>query len=367
MVGFEGGNTRRGVASEDAPAELERVLHTGLTRLSCGLTMGVALAAMPPGEPFLDLTYEQAVAQSSERSSFLIVVAESARSPCDRLLEPDAWLVPSLRHEFRDGDFAIRLDVDAQPEVAAALHMEATPTLIAFIDGVEFDRTRQPRPEGWIHEASASLSYLDRPRPREERLAGIHEVDARLGDARAQLARGDGADALQSYVWLWSRLRDIERDRGDLVLTIAGEMAELRKTDALARGAFDELGGSLEATAQAIVDGSSRRPPLGADVVNGVIARNVRFRLARLHAAGLLVGQQDAAVAIGRLLIGRGSDRDDRLALVGAGLGVGRTCPEHAAWLVEADEMGAHVAVSALRESRDALLATADVRPADGR
>lgn len=333
--------------------------------LSCILMLALSPA---PGEPFLDLTYEQAIARSSEQSSFVIVVAESARSPCGRLVEPQACLAPSLRHAFRDGDFAIRLDVDEQPAAAAALRIEATPTLIAFIDGVEFDRiSRVALPKGWIHEASASLSYLDRPRAGEQRLLGINEVDARLGDARAQLVRGDRAQALQSFAWLWSRLRDIERDRGDLVLTIAEEMAELREMDPDARAAVDGLGSGLEATAQAIVAGSSRRPLLGADVVNGVITRNVRFRLARLHAAGLLVGEHDSAVVVGQLLIGQGSDRDDRLALVRAGLEVGWTCPEHAAWLDEADDLGAHVAVGALRDKRNALLAPADVPPADGR
>src|SRR6476659_3119569 len=89
---------------------------------------------------FSDLEFATALERATAERKILLVDATAAWcGPC-QMMDRTTWVDPAVIAWLHDRTLAIQIDVDAEKEVARQLRIEAMPTIIAFIEGKEFDR-----------------------------------------------------------------------------------------------------------------------------------------------------------------------------------------------------------------------------------
>ena len=89
---------------------------------------------------FADLNYTSALDASRRQGKLLLLDATAVWcGPC-KVMDRTAWIDPAVVDWIRQHAIAIQIDVDAEPATAKQLAVRAMLTVIAFKDGVEFDR-----------------------------------------------------------------------------------------------------------------------------------------------------------------------------------------------------------------------------------
>ncbi|RMH29485.1 MAG: thioredoxin, partial [Planctomycetota bacterium] len=138
------------------------------TRAALAVLAGFVVAAAANADPppvFSDLSYEGAIAAAREQGRLLIVdgTAEWC-GPCNQM-DATTWVDPRVVEWLGKRAVAVQVDVDAEPDTAQALGINAMPTVIAFRDGAEIDRFVGYRAADdvleWLNLVSEGRSMLD--------------------------------------------------------------------------------------------------------------------------------------------------------------------------------------------------------------
>src|SRR5437868_3219796 len=111
------------------------------------------------------------------------------------MISSTTWLDSEVVASIRDRAIAIQIDAEAEKELAQQLRVHVLPTLIAFVDGNEFDRVigaRRPK---------ALLSWLDGVMRRERSVGHSADLRGRMMFASDLTRVGRYAEALVEYVW----------------------------------------------------------------------------------------------------------------------------------------------------------------------
>src|ERR1700733_15033662 len=89
---------------------------------------------------FAELEFATALERAKAENKLLLVDATAVWcGPC-QMMDRTTWVDPAVIAWLGERAVAIQIDVDAQKEIARQLRIEAMPTIIAFVDGKEFDR-----------------------------------------------------------------------------------------------------------------------------------------------------------------------------------------------------------------------------------
>ena len=193
---------------------------------------------------FVNLEIEAARERAIADHKMLLVDATAEWcGPC-KMMDRTTWIDPDVVAWFGEHAIAIQIDVDAQKDVARELRIEAMPTIVAFVEGKEFDRivgAKKPKDLlAWLEavlRGETSVGTLERS-AREQPT----NMDARMDYAR-QLARtGRYAEALTEHVWLWEHmLEHVPAMYGVRMSFFASDLARLVHAYEPARAAITVL------------------------------------------------------------------------------------------------------------------------------
>jgi thioredoxin 1 len=138
---------------------------------------------------FADLEFATALERATAEHNLLLVDATAAWcGPC-QMMDRSTWVDPEVTAWVRAHGLAIQVDVDEQKEVARELRIQSMPTIIAFINGKEFDRVvgaKKPKELlAWLEgvtRGETSLVVVERRVRREpaDNLAGTVTVEFTL-------------------------------------------------------------------------------------------------------------------------------------------------------------------------------------------
>lgn len=180
---------------------------------------------------------------TSEGKLLLVDATAAWCGPC-QMMDRTTWLDADVIGWLAERAIAIQIDVDAEKELARQLRIQAMPTMIAFVNGEELDRTvgaKKPKEllawlEGVIRGES-TLATLERTVGSEPQ-----NMRARFDLARELLRAGRQAEALAGFLWLWQHMLEHEPALyGVRMSFLAGELETLAKTYAPARDAIVDL------------------------------------------------------------------------------------------------------------------------------
>ncbi len=193
---------------------------------------------------FADLELEMARERATAERKLLLVDATAEWcGPC-KMMERTTWVDPSVVAWLGDHALAIQIDVDAQKDVARQLRIEAMPTLIAFVDGTEFDRVvgaKKPKEllawlDGVVRGETSLVVHKRRVRGEPA------DMRARLDLTRELRRTGRYDEALVEHVWLWEHMLEHEPAMyGVRMSYFAHDLEELVSAHPPARAAIGEL------------------------------------------------------------------------------------------------------------------------------
>ena len=214
---------------------------------------------------FSDLSFEDAIAKSTEQKKLLLVDASASWcQPCKHM-DKTTWVDASVVAAIGARAVAIQFDVDEQKELAKKLSVRAMPTVIAFRDGKEIDRIVGMRAPAafvaWLEALARGETSLDvaRTAARENPTS----LDARLGFARGLLQAGVLDEATTEHVWIWEHaLEHAPTFVGVKHSFFLQQVAELAARHAPAREAFTRL---RDAATPGTLDWFSLNKALGQD------------------------------------------------------------------------------------------------------
>jgi len=213
------------------------------------LTLLVAVTAFADPPIFDTRPYSEAKKAAEKEDRYLIVKGTAVWcGPCKRM-DASTWVDPKVVEWLKRNAVAVAVDVDKQQAIKMQLGIKAMPTMIAFKGGKEVDRIVGYRsPEqfiGWLRGLESGKGSASTPRERAAPAGGRGgkvDVQARLEEARSQVASRKDAEAIESYVWLWKNMTTHEPSmagvRGSFM---AGDMKRLAARSPAARTKFTAL------------------------------------------------------------------------------------------------------------------------------
>ena len=191
----------------------------------CALTLAGGCGSHSPPESgttgrhkpaiFARMTFDEATTQANAMGKLVLVDTTACWCvPCKKM-DQTTWADERVTAWIDEHAIAIQLDADGDKDQCAKLGIAncATPSLMVYKDGVEFDRVAgYQSPEDlltWLEGVLAGETHLDRLRRcAGNRNAPPGEVDihARCELAGALLAAGNADEAADEYFWLWNNM-----------------------------------------------------------------------------------------------------------------------------------------------------------------
>jgi len=161
---------------------------------------------------FSDLDHPSALRTAREQGKWLLVDATAAWcGPC-KVMDRTSWVDPAVVNWITQHAIAIQVDVDAESETTKQLEIRAMPTVIAFRDGVEFDRSvglKQPTELlSWLRGLLYGETALAKLRVEAAQQPG--GMMPRMSLARALANAGKFDEATEEYAWLWQHMLEHE-------------------------------------------------------------------------------------------------------------------------------------------------------------
>ncbi len=210
-----------------------------------------------PPPIFAALDFDAALAKAKAENRILVVKATASWcEPCKRM-DRTTWRDEKVVQWFEAKAIAIQFDVDKQRELKQKLEIEAMPTMIAFVKGVEFDRIvgfQEPVDLlAWVEGVAAGKRSIEavKSRAAQAPLGSEEEVDSRYDLAKDLLRSGKLAEATKEFAWLWEHSEQKPSFSGVRGSFMASDMQTLAKKHPPAKEHFarcrDELGGLLAA------------------------------------------------------------------------------------------------------------------------
>lgn len=253
-----------------------------------GLFLGIPmLMAKPP--IFSDTPFAQARDATKGSPKLLIVKATASWcAPCKRM-DKTTWIDEKVVAWVRDNGVAIEFDVDENKALSEQLKIDAMPTMIAFKDGAEFDRTVGYKDAGdllvWLNDVKGGVRSIDKVAEKAKAAPGADagededvDVDAKYEYAQALVTKGSYEEAAAEYVWLWKNMLKYEPSmsgvRGSFM---ASDMERLAARSEPAKQKFVTLRDEAEEKLNAKPSRErSRRLRLDWIVLNEVVADEAR-------------------------------------------------------------------------------------------
>ncbi len=196
-----------------------QILLSSLISISC------ASSAWSHPEGFSDDSFDQAKKQAQLNGKFLLVDFMATWCPPCKKMESDTWTDSTVQAWIKENAVAVQVDVDKDEKSAAALNVEAMPTIVLFTpQGGSKEFGRQV---GYM-SASELLHWLEGAKggktaeqlKQQQARSGGEEVWSRVGKAREAQAAGKNAEALEEYIWLWNNIQPDDPNIGDLRVSL---------------------------------------------------------------------------------------------------------------------------------------------------
>ena len=228
--------------------------------------------------PLRDVPFAEAMAEAKAKGLWLIVAASSSSQPAV-MMEKQTWQNAQVTEWFEKKQaIGVRVEIDADAELAAALDVRTAPVVIAFKDGIEKDRIvgflDPVRLLMWFLSLEGAKSIFDQ---MLRKATGDPERDmhARLSLAKALLHDRRYEEATEHYLWLWENIERVDPDMsGVRVSFMAGEIGTLVIAHPRARERFAALRDDAGAAADADPTSAERR--LDWVVLNNILADEER-------------------------------------------------------------------------------------------
>lgn len=214
----------------------------------CSAAMLLASAAVwagdDPAPVFSNATYEKALAENKTSGKMLVVKATAVWcGPC-KIMDKTTFRDEKIVKWFADNGVVIQLDVDKEKDTAAALQIEAMPTMIAFKNGKEVDRVvGLQKPEEflpWLEAAKRGEKSSDKLMTQ---LADVRAGKIKMSaQERLQLAgklmRAKQFDeATTEYLWLWDNL--VKLDMSMSAVRVSFMTSDMQRLAAVHKPALD--------------------------------------------------------------------------------------------------------------------------------
>ncbi|MGE3107677.1 MAG: thioredoxin family protein [Phycisphaerales bacterium] len=220
-----------------------------LISVACLLT-GVSRApAAEPPEIFDKRPYADARKAATESKKWFIVKGTADWCPPCKQMDRTTWVDPKVVKWAKEHAIIVAVDVDAQPELAQDLGIEAMPTMIAFKEGSkEFDRIVGYRDAAdflaWLEGIDRGEKSIEAAKRRVAGNEGEEKVDvsARLDLARELSRTRQYTEAADEYAWLWKNMLQHEPSMYGVRLSfMSSDMRSLAKRSVEARAKFAAL------------------------------------------------------------------------------------------------------------------------------
>lgn len=166
-----------------------------------------------PPPIFADLSFTDALAKANSENKLLIIkfTAEWC-GPCKQM-DKTTWRNQDVFDWAYDNAIVIAVDVDKDTKTSEQHKIKAMPTMVAYRDGVEFDRTvggmDASKTLSWMKDVKEGKSKAAAARERAKNSDG-KSVQQRMQDARSLAEAGDYATASPILIDLWQHMAEDE-------------------------------------------------------------------------------------------------------------------------------------------------------------
>lgn len=211
-----------------------------------------------PPPIFAKLSFNEALAKATRENKLLIIkfTAEWC-GPCKQM-DRTTWRDQSVFDWAYDNAIVIAVDVDKETKVSEQHKIRAMPTMVAYRDGVEFDRTvggmNASKTLAWMKDVKDGKSTAAAARERAKTTEG-KSVRDRMDDVRTLLDNEDYAAAQPLLIDLWKNMaEDDPATVGVRRSFFAGDIERAAAAHAPTRDAFITIRDQNEASLKSAPD-----------------------------------------------------------------------------------------------------------------